>query len=244
MASTFLTARWEDLVLLNYVCPPRILESLVPRGTTLDLWEGDALVSLVGFLFRNTRIVGLRIPFHQTFEEVNLRFYVRRLTSSGETRRAVVFVRELVPRRAIAAVARWIYNEPYSAVSMGHRSSLTDTGGGAVAYSWSYRGQQFVLDADVRGPSQRLRPASEEEFITEHYWGYTRQRNGDTLEYQVEHPPWMVWKATAANFVGAGASLYGSVFGGVLAKEPRSAFVSTGSAVVVHRGVRLDVPAA
>src|SRR6185436_1068196 len=170
MASTFLTARWEDLVLLNYVCPPRILESLVPRGTTLDLWEGDALVSLVGFLFRNTRVAGLRIPFHQTFEEVNLRFYVRRLTPSGETRRAVVFVRELVPRRAIAAVARWVYNEPYLAVPMGHRSSLTDTDGGAVAYSWSYRGQQFVLDAGVRGPSERPAPASEAEFVTEHYW--------------------------------------------------------------------------
>ena len=241
MASTFLTARWEDLVLLNYVCPPRILESLVPRGTTLDLWEGDALVSLVGFLFRNTRIVGLRIPFHQTFEEVNLRFYVRRLTSSGETRRAVVFVRELVPRRAIAAVARWIYNEPYSAVSMGHRSSLTDTGGGAVAYSWSYRGQQFVLGAEVSGPSQRLMPASEAEFVTEHYWGYTRQRSGDTLEYQVEHPPWQVWNATVASFVGPGASLDGSAFGDVLARGPRSAFVAAGSAVVVHRGIRLDI---
>jgi uncharacterized protein YqjF (DUF2071 family) len=241
MTSPFLTARWEDLVLLNYACPQHILESLVPRGTTLDLWGGDALVSLVGFLFRNTRIAGLRIPLHQTFEEVNLRFYVRRLTAPGETRRAVVFVRELVPRHAIAAVARWVYNEPYLAVAMAHRSSLTDTDGGAVAYSWSYRGQQFVLDAAVHGPSQRLTPASEAEFITEHYWGYTRQRNGDTLEYQVEHPPWKVWKATASNFVGPGASLYGSAFGDVFAKGPRSAFVSTGSAVVVHRGLRLKV---
>jgi len=240
MAGPFLTARWEDLVLLNYVCPAHILEPLVPRGTTLDLWDGDALVSLVGFLFKDTRIRGLRIPFHETFEEVNLRFYVRRITSSGETRRAVVFVRELVPRRAIAAVARWAYNEPYLAVSMGHRSSLTDTGGGAVTYSWSYRGQKFALGAEVSGPSERLTPASEAEFVTEHYWGYTRQRNGDTLEYQVEHPPWQVWKATVAAFIGSGASLYGEAFGDVLAKGPRSAFVAIGSAVAVHRGVRLD----
>jgi uncharacterized protein YqjF (DUF2071 family) len=218
-----------------------MLESLVPRGTILDPWEGNALVSLVGFLFKNTRVVGLRIPYHQTFEEVNLRFYVRRTTSTGQTRRAVVFVRELVPRHAIAAVARWVYNEPYLAVSMGHRSSLTAAGGGAVTYSWSYRGQQFVLGADVFGPAERLAPASEAEFVTEHYWGYTRQRNGDTLEYQVEHPPWQVWKATTARFVGPGASLYGSAFGEVLARGPRSAFVATGSAVVVHRGVRLDI---
>src|SRR4026209_1119834 len=154
MTSPFLTARWEDLVLLNYPRPQHILESLVPRGTVLDLWDGDALVSLVGFLFRKTRLDGLRIPLRQRFEQVNLRFYVRRLTSSGETRCAVVFVRELVPRHAIAAVARWVYNEPYLAASMGHRPSLTDTDGGAVAYSWSYRGEPFVLGADVHGPSQ------------------------------------------------------------------------------------------
>jgi uncharacterized protein len=241
MANPFLTARWEHVVLLNYACPSHILESLVPRGTVLDLWDGDALISLVGFLFKDTRITGLRIPFHQTFEEVNLRFYVRRITSSGETRRAVVFVREFVPRHAIAAVARWLYNEPYLAVSMGHRSSLTDTDGGAVAYSWSYRGEHFVLGADVHGPSRWLAPGSEAEFVTEHYWGYTRQRNGDTLEYQVEHPPWQVWKAASASFVGPGASLYGSAFGDVLSKGPRSAFVAAGSAVAVHRGLRLDI---
>src|SRR3970282_1975112 len=174
MSRPFLTAHWKDLVLLNYSCPRHVLEPLVPRGTALDLWEGEALVSLVGFLFRKTRVLGLPIPLHRTFEEVNLRFYVHRTTPSGEERRAVVFVRELVPRHAIAAVARWVYNEPYLAVPMGHQSSLRDTNGGAVAYSWSYRGEPFVLRADASGPSRRLLPRSEGEFITEHYWGYTR----------------------------------------------------------------------
>src|SRR3989442_5255653 len=125
MPIPFLTARWEDLVLLNYSCPIELLEPLVPRGTVLDLWNGQALVSLVGFLFRDTRVLGVRVPFHEAFEEVNLRFYVHRVTRSGEMRRAVVFVRELVPRHAIAAVARWVYDEPYLAVPMGHRSPLT-----------------------------------------------------------------------------------------------------------------------
>src|SRR6187402_115091 len=113
MPAPFLTARWENLVLLNYSCPTELLEPLVPNGTELDLWNGEALVSLVGFMFRETRVLGVPIPFHVNFEEVNLRFYVRRTTPSGELRRAVVFVRELVPRHAIAALARWIYNEPY-----------------------------------------------------------------------------------------------------------------------------------
>src|SRR6188474_1200737 len=115
MERPFLTARWEDLVLLNYSCPVEILEPLVPAGTVLDLWDGDALVSLVGFMFKDTRVLGLAIPFHRTFEEVNLRFYVRRIGTDGEIRRAVVFVRELVPRQAIATIARRMYNEPYVA---------------------------------------------------------------------------------------------------------------------------------
>ena len=242
MRTPFLTARWEDLVLVNYSCPVELLEPLVPRGTVLDLWEGKAIVSLVGFLFRDTRVAGARIPLHETFEEVNLRFYVRRTTASGELRRAVVFVRELVPRAAIAAVARWLYNEPYLAVPMAHRSSLKEDAGGSVSYSWSHRGSQFVLSAEASGPAQRPVSGSEAEFITEHYWGYTRQRNGDTLEYQVEHPAWRIWRAVAAGVSGPVSSLYGPGFGAVLSVPPRSAHIAVGSEVSVHRGVRLVSP--
>jgi len=205
----------------------------------LDLWNGEAVVSLVGFLFRDTRVVGLRVPFHVTFEEVNLRFYVSRTTPSGEMRRAVVFVRELVPRMAVATIARWFYNEPYLALPMAHRSSLESSQGGGVSYSWSYRGARFVLAAEASGPARRPAVGSEAEFVTEHYWGYTRQRDGDTLEYQVEHPTWDVWQAVSASLTGPLASLYGPAFGAVLSRQPRSAFVAVGSAVSVHRGVRL-----
>ena len=34
-------------------------------------------VSLVGFMFKNTRLLNIPIPFHTDFEEVNLRFYVK-----------------------------------------------------------------------------------------------------------------------------------------------------------------------
>jgi uncharacterized protein YqjF (DUF2071 family) len=235
-AGPFLTARWEDLVLLNYVCPALVLEPLVPSGTVLDSWRGEALVSLVGFLFRDIRVRGVLIPFHQTFEEVNLRFYVRRHMPNGEVRRAVVFIRELVPRAAIAAMARWVYNEPYLTVAMDHRSSLSEAAGGSVTYSWSFRGQPFTLDATVSGPARELPRGSEAEFITEHYWGYTRQRNGDTLEYRVEHPPWRVWEAPLTRFSGSSATLYGALFGAILSGEPRSAFVAAGSEVAVRRG--------
>src|SRR6476660_7311882 len=140
MPRPFLTARWESLVLLNYACPASLLEPLVPSGTTLDTWRGQHLISLVGFLFRDTRLLGLAIPFHRTFEEVNLRFYVRRTRSDGTVVRAVVFIRELVPKRAIAAVARALYNEPYLALPMAHRLTLGPASGGLAEYRWRYQG--------------------------------------------------------------------------------------------------------
>ncbi|MEO5823175.1 MAG: DUF2071 domain-containing protein [Vicinamibacteraceae bacterium] len=239
----FLTARWEHLVLLNYACPAALLAPLVPAGTTLDAWQGQTLVSLVGFRFEDTRLAGIPIPGHRSFDEVNLRFYVRRTALDGSVRRAVVFIRELVPRLAIATIARWLYNEPYLSVPMGHAIDLDPRTGGAVAYRWRHRGQRFTIGASVSGPAQALVPGSEAEFITEHYWGYTRQRDGGTLEYEVIHPRWAVWAADSARFEGAADRLYGPDFAHLLSGAPQSAFVAVGSPVSVFRGTRLDLSA-
>jgi len=236
MARPFLTARWEHLVLLNYPCPASLLEPLVPAGTQLDAWTGRALVSLVGFRFVNTRLRGVAVPFHVNFDEVNLRFYVRRQMRDGSVRRAVVFIRELVPRWAIAAAARLIYNEPYACVPMAHRVALDPELGGHAEYSWQFAAGRFALRAECAGRAEPLMPASEAEFITEHYWGYTRQRNGSTLEYQVEHPPWRVWTAKNASFMGDATHLYGTDFAQVLVAKPQSAFIALGSEVAVHTG--------
>jgi uncharacterized protein len=237
----FLTARWEHLVLLNYACPPALLAPLVPAGTTLDPWHGQTLVSLVGFRFEDTRLAGVPIPGHRRFDEVNLRFYVRRAAGDGTVRRAVVFIRELVPRRAIAAIARWLYNEPYLAVRMGHAIDLDPRIGGAVAYRWQHGDRRFAMGASVSGPAQPLVPGSEAEFITEHYWGYTRQRDGGTLEYEVAHPRWAVWTADTTRFEGDPERLYGLDFARILSHPPQSAFVAVGSPVSVSRGRRLDL---
>jgi uncharacterized protein YqjF (DUF2071 family) len=238
-ARPFLTARWESLVLLNYRCPRSLLDPLVPAGTELDAWQGDTLVSLVGFLFDDTRLKGMAVPFHRRFEEVNLRFYVRRTTGDGEVRRAVVFIRELVPRVAIASLARWTYNEPYLAVPMAHEIALDAARGGRAQYSWRHRGVAFALGATVDGPARALEPGSEAEFITEHYWGYTRQRDGGTIEYRVAHPRWAVWDRADGRFTGTADALYGPDFARLLAGPPRSTFVAVGSEVVVHAGRRI-----
>ena len=235
----FLTARWLDLLLLNFAVDPRLLAPLVPAGTELDLWNGEAVVSVVGFRFVDTRLLGVPLPTHRDFEEVNLRFYVRRRVPDG-VRRAVVFVRELVPRRAIAWVARAWYNEPYRALPMRHSVTARD-GVRTVRYEWREGSVWTGLAAHTSGAPSAHVPGSEAEFITEHFWGYTRQRDGGTVEYEVAHPPWRVWQAEDAILSGDIATTYGSAFAPSLAASPRSAFVAEGSGITVFRPRRLSL---
>jgi uncharacterized protein YqjF (DUF2071 family) len=235
----FLATRWESLVFLNFECPRSLLDPLVPAGTTLDPWNGTPLVSLVGLMFRDTRVRGIPVPRHRTFEEVNLRFYVRRPSAEGGARRGVVFIRELVPRSLIAAVAWALYNEPYLALRMGHRITLDPASGGGAEYFWWRDGVRSSVSASAAGPATRSSPGSEAEFITEHYWGYTRQRDGTTLEYRVEHPRWRVWPARSASYETRSSRSFGVEFGEVLAKPPGSAYIAVGSPVSVFPGRRL-----
>jgi uncharacterized protein YqjF (DUF2071 family) len=238
----FLTAAWRDLVMINFEIDPAVVRPLVPRGTELDGWGGRTLASLVGFRFLDTRVLGLAVPGHRDFEEVNLRFYVRRPAPDGP-RRGVVFVREIVPKAAVAWAARSMYNENYVAWPMRHEVRLPDGSGGQArgfaVYGWHTGGRWHELGASVDGEPAFPAPGSQEEFITEHYWGYTRQRDGSTIEYQVEHPQWRVWPATDAKFSCDVAAVYGAQFQPFLTAAPASAFVADGSPVTVRRGVRL-----
>lgn len=223
--------------MLNYVVEPALLLPHVPAGTELDSWSGHALMSLVGFRFVDTSMLGFSIPGHRNFEEVNLRFYVRREVD-GVVRRAVVFLRELVPRRAIAWTARALYNEPYRALPMRHEIAVR----GAerrVRYEWRERAGWAGIAATTRGDPAALVTGSEAEFITEHFWGYTRQRDGGTIEYQVEHPSWRVWETQDAHARGPLTDTYGTPFAETLQGTPRSSFVAEGSAVTVFRPRRL-----
>ena len=206
---------------------------LVPSGTELDTHEGRSYVSMVGFLFLQTRVFGFRFPFHTNFEEVNLRFYVRRQMGGAEGwRRGTVFIRELVPRWVIATMARLIYNEPYLARPMRHTVETT-----RAQYDWRHGGRwQSLSVTGEEGDWQSIAAGSEEEFITEHYWGYNRQRDGRTLEYQVEHPRWRMRQAQEYRFDGDVRGLYGEEFVPFMSGEAASAFLVEGSAVSVRKG--------
>jgi uncharacterized protein YqjF (DUF2071 family) len=235
MLKTFLTANWRYLAMLNFAIDPKILQPLVPIDTELDFHEGQTFVSVVGFLFLETRVMGIQIPLHRDFEEVNLRFYVRR-KCADEGRRGVVFVRELVPRQAIAIVARTFYGEPYSALPMRHNLEHKD-GRVFAEYQWRRARRWETLAMTATGEPQTAAQASHEEFITEHYWGYTARRSGCS-EYRVEHPRWRLWTAQTTKFDADVATLYGPQFVEPLAAPPVSAFIAEGSPIEVYRRTR------
>jgi uncharacterized protein YqjF (DUF2071 family) len=233
--SVFLSAEWRDLVMLNYEVDSRLLIKFVPPGTVLDSFLGKTYVSLVGFRFCRTKLFGFAgIPFHSDFDEVNLRFYVRR-KEGDEDRRGVVFIAEIVPRRAIATIARLVYGENYVCLPMRHQIS-SDGPQKNVEYHWRLENKWCRLTAQTNSAGALPAEGSVEQFITEHYWGYSSQRGGGSLEYRVSHVPWRVWPSTTAEFEGDASALYGVELGRVLQSRPSSAFVADGSPVQVLKG--------
>lgn len=238
MASTFLTAEWRKLIMAQYAVDPATLAAWLPEGLELDLYEGQCYVSLVGFLFDNTRLKGLRIPFHTRFEEINLRFYVVRIDADGTRKRGVVFVREFVPRAAIAIIANTLYEEPYTTLPT--RSSIVSAPEAlSVRYDWRHGKVWQSLAVEASPVAEPIAVGSEEEFITEHYWGYTKRRDGRTSAYEVRHPRWEVYPVRSYEVVADFGALYGAAFAGLNGQRPASVLLAEGSEVSVLSGVRL-----
>jgi uncharacterized protein len=231
----FLSAEWRDLVMLNFEVESDLLNRYVPAGTSLDSFKGKTYISLVGFRFCRTKLLGrFPIPFHTDFDEVNLRFYVCR-KEAHDDRRGVVFIAEIVPKRAVAKIARAFYGENYICLPMKHTIETCDSGK-KIDYHWRVDGKWCKVSAQTANESCRPSEGSLEQFITEHYWGYSSRRSGGCLEYHVSHIPWQVWPTTAAGFDGDASSLYGSELGAVIQRRPDSAFVADGSPVIVFKG--------
>jgi uncharacterized protein len=255
-ARPLLTAHWSELLLLNWAVPIGDVAPLVPPGTEPDLHDGQAYISIVGFRFHTCRLLGIPIPGHTSFPEINLRFYVRR-NADNEVRRGVVFVREIVPRRAVAVIANWLYNENY--VTRAMRSNLTMSGasltpGDTIEYawrsnsSWPLRGRSDTgqlqhnwnrLAARVAAPLANPAPNSLEEFLVEHYWGYVRGRDGISREYRVVHDPWSVAPADNVVWDCDVPLTYNTPLADYLSSPPTTALIAAGSPIQLYRGERL-----
>ena len=237
MAAVFLTAQWRNLLMANYAIDPAVLKPYLPCHTELDAFEGVHYVSLVGFLFTNVRLRGIAIPFHTIFEEVNLRFYVRYKEGSN-WKRGVVFIKEIVPKRAITFIANTLYKENYRTHRMKHRWT-TEGNALQVEYQWQVGREWNYIKAVAETNAVPIQKGSAEEFITEHYWGYTFVNDRCTGVYQVAHPQWGIHPVKEYTVYCNAEKVYGAAFADALQETPRTVFLADGSNIQVFNGAQI-----
>lgn len=230
-ASAFLDAEWRKLLMFNYAVDEKHLLPYLPYKTELDHWNGVCYASLVGFMFLNTKMMGLKIPFHINFEEVNLRFYVR-YRDGDAWKRGVVFIKEIVPKLAISVVANTLYGEHYETLPMRHEWTVA-ADALTVEYSWKKAGWHS-MKATAENKLVPIATGSEPEFITEHYWGYTKSGAAKTSEYGVEHPRWDVYPVREYALDVDFEKTYGTPFKFLGELTPTSVFLAEGSRIQVN----------
>jgi len=234
MNNKFLTAEWNNLIMANYVIDPNILLPYLPPKTELDFFNGVCYVSLIGFMFEKTKILGISFPFHVNFEEVNLRFYVR-VKENGIWKRGAVFIKEIVPKPAITIVANTLYREKYVTLPMKHfHHEIGDEIN--LGYHWKFKGIWNKLEATTEKKHTPLIEGSKEQFIAEHYWGYSKYSNTTTFEYGVEHPSWEIHHVKSYQVECDFEKLYGKQFSFLNELQPDSVFMAKGSPIsILHK---------
>ena len=237
MAKTFLKVEWRKLAMANYTKDSQLLKPYLPYKTELDLWNDCCYVSLVGFMFLNTKIKGLKIPFHTNFEEVNLRFYVR-YKDGNIWKRGVVFIKEIVPKYSLTFIANAVYGEKYETLPMAHTWE-TQPENQIVEYKWKKESVWNSIKVITGLDAHPINEESEEEFITEHYWGYTKLKNNKTSEYGVEHPRWQVYETLDHKIEVNFGDNYGSAFSFLDDEKPGSVFLAEGSLIEVMGGKKI-----
>lgn len=231
MTETFLSARWENLIMANYAVNPAVLKPYLPNGVELDFYNNKSYVSLVGFMFKRTSLFKIPIPFLGTFEEINLRFYVKRV--EGDTiKRGVVFINETVPYKLVAYLANKLYKEHYIAIPTKNEIGSTKVSKN-IKYQWNINKQWNHLAVNTSLENEQMEAGSIEEFIFEHYYGYTKITNQLSQEYKVNHPRWQVNKVRDYSIHCNFESMYGSDFSFLSKDQPDSVLVAEGSPVTV-----------
>lgn len=227
----FITAQWKNLIMANYVINPEYLKKYIPAGTELDLWNGNCYISLVGFLFKNTKVLGLSIPNYTDFEEVNLRFYVKRF-EKGQWKRGVVFIQEIVPKNIIAFVANTVYKENYKTLVMQHEHQLKAEIR-KVGYQWKNQNKKNHITVNAYDFATTIEDGTEAAFITEHYFGYTKYNENTSYEYEVKHPKWEQYLIKNFDIKIDYKNVYGTDFEFMNNMNPSSIILAKGSKISV-----------
>ncbi|WP_119793085.1 YqjF family protein [Flavobacterium anhuiense] len=235
----FLKAEWKNLALFNYEVHAKILEKYLPVGTEIDIWNNKCYVSLVGFMFKNTKVLGVKVPFHIDFEEVNLRFYVKKF-ENAEWKRGVVFIKEIVPKKAITYIANTLYQEHYETQKMRHEIHENENANTFI-YQWKNGKEWNTIEIETKKNLSKIEIDSEAEFITEHYFGYTKINEETTFEYEVTHPRWEQFEVLNHRIDIDFEKNYGNDFKSLQTQKPTSVFLAEGSKITVKNKKKLQI---
>lgn len=234
---SFLTAKWTNLALINYEIDAKILEKYVPNGTELDFWDNKCYISLVGFMFEDVKLLGLKIPLHTNFEEVNLRFYVKQF-EEGKWKRGVVFIKEIVPKLALKIVANTVFKENYETLPMKHKV-IENENTFNFTYDWKKDQKWNSIALETEKNLIKIEENSEAQFITEHYFGYTKVNHTKTFEYEVKHPIWEQYNVLNSKIDVDFKATYGDEFGFMKDLIPTSIILAKGSKVSVENKIKI-----
>lgn len=228
---TFLKAKWENIVMVNYEVNPKILAPYLPYGLELDTFNNHCFVSLVGFKFKQSKIFGIPMPFYGSFDEVNLRFYVKR-TDGDEIKRGVVFISEIVPYKMVSLLANLLYKEHYSVAKMWSSVSIKEDIKN-INYNWKVNTESYAIQTSFDKNLKAITPNSLEEFIYEHYFGFTKVSDKETWEYKVNHPKWLTNEIKAYEINCDFKKTYGADFAFLNHQKPYSVYNAIGSEVSI-----------
>ncbi len=232
MIKTFLSARWENIIMANYSVNPELLMPYLPNGVELDYHDNKTYVSLVGFMFKRTSLFHIPIPFFGTFEEINLRFYVKRVEGNS-IKRGVVFINETVPYKSVAWLAKKLYKEHYIAIPTKNNIEITDKSK-SINYQWKINNEWNHIAVNTSNEKKPMLPDSIEEYIFEHYYGYTKINNKLAQEYKVNHPSWLINDIKEYNIKCDFKSMYGDDFAYLNNQRPDSVIIAEGSSVSIN----------
>ncbi len=179
---------WTDLMFHHFEVDSVELQKKVPFE--LDLYEGKAYVSLVGFHSSKlwldkcgkwTRYVNA--PF-ATHDFLNLRTYVKHGGEAG-----IYFLTEFVNRKVSVLLGRMVYGLPYHRGTIHYSHHLGENNWGSVKDCRAGVSLAYESGSPSSGDLCICNTGTLEEFLCEKYTAYT-SLNENTLVFRILHEPW------------------------------------------------------
>ena len=197
-------------------------------GVEPDRWNGKTHASLVALEMRDVRVRGWRIPGFTAHPQVNFRVYARHRAHP-----AVVFVRELVPSRIIAAIGRLRYGEPFQTARISTRV-MEGTADLTVEYRFGPGAARYRVGVLAARDGAIPAATTFEHYLKERTHGCRTDRQGRVGTFRVEHPRWAVRKVMSVDYAVDFAALYGPQWDVLNHSRPVSTILAVGSNVSVY----------